>query len=57
MDKTLAKINSIVIPLPKSGNLEETGNYRDISLSLIAANMKNNMILNRIQHYLNPILY
>ena len=45
-----------IVPFPKSGNLEEAGNYRGIALSVILAKMTNKMILNRIQPYINPIL-
>ena len=45
-----------IVPFPKSCNLEEAGNYRDIELSVIGAKMTNKMILNRIQPYINPIL-
>ena len=38
-----------LIPLPKSGDLSDTGNYRGISLSSIVAKIVNKMILHRIQ--------
>ena len=38
-----------MIPLPKAGDLSDTGNYRGISLSSIIAKFVNKMILNRIQ--------
>ena len=44
------------MPFPKSGNLEEGGNYRGIALSTIASKITNKMILNRIQPYIDPIL-
>ena len=45
-----------MVPLPKSGDLSETGNYRGISLSSIVAKFANKMILNRIQPKLEPHL-
>ena len=44
------------MPFPKSGNLEEVGNYRGIALSTIASKITNKMILNRIQPHIDPIL-
>ena len=45
-----------IIPIPKSGNLGLTTNYRGISLSAIAAKIINKMILNRIQPVIDPLL-
>ena len=42
--------------IPKTGNLSEVGNYRDISLSPIAANITKKMLLNRIQTISDPPL-
>ena len=49
-------LNCNIVPFPKSGNLEDVGNYRGIALSAIAAKMTNKMILNRIQPHIDPIL-
>ena len=38
-----------IIPVPKSGDLTKTDNYRGISLTCILAKMFNRMILNRIR--------
>ena len=38
-----------MLPLPKSGDLSLTANYRGISLSSMAAKLVNKMILNRLQ--------
>ena len=38
-----------LIPIPKTGDLSEYGNYRGIMLSAVAAKITNRMILNRIQ--------
>ena len=38
-----------IIPVPKSGDLSKTDNYRGISLICIIAKMYNRMILNRIR--------
>ena len=45
-----------MIPLPKTGDLSDTGNYRGISLSSIVAQFVNKMILNRIQPKLDQHL-
>ena len=45
-----------IVPIPKSGNLEEVGNYRGIALSAVIAKIINNMLLNRIQPYIDPLL-
>ena len=41
--------SSLIIPLPKKGNLQLMTNYRGISLMSIAAKVYNRMILNRIR--------
>ena len=38
-----------LIPIPKSGDLSEYGNYWGIMLTVVAAKLTNKMILNRIQ--------
>ena len=38
-----------ILPLPKTGDLSETGNYVGISLSSIVAKIVSKMILNRVQ--------
>ena len=38
-----------ILPLPKTGDLSDTGNYRGISLSSVVAKIVNKMILNRLQ--------
>ena len=43
-------------PLPKSGDLGYTDNYRGIALSSIAAKLANRMLLNRIRPKINPQL-
>ena len=45
-----------IIPVPKSGDLSNTNNYRGISLMCILAKMYNKMILNRIRIVINPRL-
>ena len=45
-----------IVPIPKSGNLEEVGNYRGIPLSAVIAKIINKMLLNRIQPYIDPLL-
>ena len=46
---------SNIIPIPKSGNLTITDNYRGISLTSIMAKTYNRMLLNRIRPILDPI--
>ena len=43
-------------PLPKKGDLGNTGNYRGISLTVIASKISNKMLLQRIRPHLEPIL-
>ena len=45
-----------IFTIPKSGNLEEVGNYRGITLSAVIAKIINKMLLNRIQPYIDPLL-
>ena len=45
-----------MIPVPKSGDLSDTSNYRGISLAPIIAKTVNKMILNRIQPNVDPHL-
>ena len=45
-----------ITPVPKSGDLSNTNNYRGISLMCILAKMYNKMILNRIRVVINPKL-
>ena len=45
-----------IIPVPKSGDLTKTDNYRGISLSSQVAKTANRMILNRLRPILDPLL-
>ncbi|XP_072048490.1 uncharacterized protein [Amphiura filiformis] len=45
-----------IVPIPKSGDLSQAGNYRGISLSSIVAKTFNRMILNRIRPELDERL-
>ena len=45
-----------LIPVPKSGDLSNTANYRGISLSSIVAKTYNRMLLNRIRPHLDEKL-
>src|SRR6056300_1363575 len=45
-----------IIPVPKSGDLSKTDNYRGISLICIIAKIYNRMILNRIRCIIDPLL-
>ena len=58
MDRELPRHWTIIniIPIPKSGDLTKTDNYRGISLSSVVAKVYNRMILNRIRPKLDPWL-
>ena len=45
-----------IIPVPKSGDLSKTDNYRGICLSSVVAKTYNIMTLNRIRPFLDPLL-
>ena len=45
-----------IIPVPKSGDLTNTNNYRGISLICIIAKIYNRLILNRIRSVIDPLL-
>ena len=45
-----------MLPLPKSGDLSLTANYRRISLSPMVAKLVNKMILNRLQQKIDKHL-
>ena len=42
-----------IIPVPKSGNLSVTNNYRGISITCIMAKIFNRLMLNRIREVLD----
>ena len=48
--------SSMIIPLPKKGNLELMTNFRGISLTSIAAKVYNRVLLNRIREPIDAIL-
>ena len=50
-------VKSEIIPLPKTGDLGDTGNYRRISLTVVAANIYNKLLLNRKRSHLGPLLW
>ena len=47
---------SVIVPLPKKGDLSQMTNYRGISLLSIAAKVYNKILLNRIRDHMDPIL-
>ena len=49
-------VKSGLVPIPKKGDLGVTGNYRGISLTVIAAKIYNKILLNRIRKHLDPLL-
>ena len=54
--KPKAFSKSCIIPLPKTGDLQQPNNYRGITLSAIASKVYNSLLLNRITPQLDPIL-
>ena len=56
MDRELPRHWTIIniIPIPKSGDLTKTDNYRGIGLSSVVAKVYNRMILNIIRPKLDP---
>ena len=48
--------NGCILPFPNKGDLSITTNYREITLTEIAANIYNLMLLNRIRPEIDPIL-
>jgi hypothetical protein len=46
-----------IVPIPKSGDLTKTDNYRGKSLTSVVAKVYNRMILNRIRPVLDPLLH
>ena len=44
------------MPLPKKGDLGDTGNYRGISLTVTAAKIYNKILLDLIRSHLDPLL-
>lgn len=48
--------SSLIIPLPKKGNLQMMTNYRGISLMSIAAKVFNRVLLNRIRKPIDALL-
>ena len=48
--------SSLIVPLPKKGNLEQMTNYRGISLMSIAAKVYNRVLLNRIRNPIDQLL-
>ena len=55
-DRSETWVKSGLVPLPKKGDLGDTGNYRGISLTVIAAKIYNKMLLERIRPHLDPLL-
>ena len=45
-----------IVPVPMSGDLSKTNNYRGISLSSLVAKTYNRIILNRLKPVLDPLL-
>ena len=55
-DTTDQWITSVIVPLPKKGDLSLMTNYRGISLLSIAAKVYNKILLNRIRDEVDPTL-
>ena len=54
--RSMVTFGPYVIPVPKSGHLTMTDNYRGISLTCILAKMFNRMMLNRLRPAIDPLL-
>ena len=54
MPEQLGTLN--LLPLPKSGDLSKTGNYRGIALTSLVMKLINRMILNRMRPVIDPLL-
>ena len=55
-DRAKIWVKSGIIPLPKKGDLGDTGNYNGISLTVVAAKIYNKLFLERIRSQLDPLL-
>ena len=55
-DKPDIWIKSVIVPIPKKGDLGITDNYRGISLTVTAAKIFNKILLDRIRPHVDPIL-
>ena len=44
-----------IVPVPKSGDLSKTDNYRGISLISVVSKTYNRLILNRIRPIIDPL--
>ena len=51
-DRPKIWLKSGIIPLPKKGDLVDTGNYRGISLTVTAAKIYNKILLDRMRPHL-----
>ena len=56
-DRAKIWVKSGIIPLPKKGDLGDTGNYRGISLTVAAANIYNKLLLERKRSHLDQLLW
>ena len=56
-DRAKMWVKSGIIPLPKKGDLGDTGNYRGNSLTVVAANIYNKLLLERKRSHLDPLLW
>ena len=55
-DRAKIWVKNGIIPLPKKGDLGDTGNYSGISLTVVAAKIYNKLLLERIRSHLDPLL-
>ena len=55
-DRPNTWVKSGIIPLPKKGDLGDTGNYRGISLTVTDAKIYTKILLDRIRPHLDPLL-
>ena len=55
-DRAEIWVKSGIIPLSKKADLGDTGNYRGISLTVVAAKIYNKLLLDRIRPHLDRLL-
>ena len=47
---------SVIIPIPKQGDLTDPANFRGISLTSLAAKTYNHILINRVKPHVDPLL-
>ena len=47
---------SVIIPIPKQGDLTDPANFRGISLTSLAAKTYNRILIDRVKPHVDPLL-